>query len=48
MFKSLDPSGSISFNIEDEIYKQNGVNTYDRTDLKLEEEDQLVQPATIT
>jgi len=47
MFKSLAPSGEISFGHDEEIYKQNGVNNYSRTDLKYEEDDQLVLPGTI-
>lgn len=47
MFKSLAPSGEISFSHESEIYKQNGVNTYSRSDLKFEEDDQFVEPGTV-
>ena len=42
MFKSLAPNGRISYETNSEIYKQNGINEYEREDLELEETDQIV------
>ena len=47
IFKSLPPSGEISFNPSTEIYRHNGINSFLRSDLKYEEHDQFISPGTI-
>ena len=38
-FKQVETSGELSLDLTAEIYKQNGVNTYKREDLFLDEAD---------
>lgn len=38
---------SVVIDLDSEIYKQLGVNTYERSDLKFDESDQIVEPGTI-
>ena len=46
LFKTISQDG-ISVDINKEIYKQNGINEYERADISMEEDDHLIEPGTI-
>lgn len=46
LFKTISQDG-ISVDIDKEIYKQNGINEYERADISMEEDDHLIEPGTI-
>ena len=47
MFKPLINDGETTVDVNDEIHKQKVVNDFEREDIRLDEEDQIIEAGTI-